>query len=135
MAPALRIELALLAMAQPWALYKAWFGRHDMFFGYLLGAGYVPERAVSFDAWAWLRWENFWLTFVPGAIIQGPPLHNWISGPLSEIQRWNVQHPRTLPGSLGLAMFIPAHVALIRGSGQPLPHTSRICLVFIPCAS
>ena len=131
-APALRFGLAFLAMALPWALYKAWLGRHDMFFDYLLGAGYVPERAVSFAAWAWFRWDNFWFTLVPGAFIQGPPFHNGISGPLSEIQRWNVQYSRTLPGSLGLIMFIPAYFALIRRNVQPLQNAIRICLVFIP---
>lgn len=118
----------LLACLAPWLAFKAAIGGRDVFVHYPWGDGRGLLPADNLASWLRCRWDNLWITLVPGGFSLSAKLHDWLYGPLSEPQRWALGYAKSLPGALGLAGFVAAGVALFRRTG-PVLATLRLQLL------
>lgn len=123
------VSLGLAVALAPWFAYKFWLGRSDAFLRYPLGDGngYLPAAGVT--SWLRCRFENLWLTLVPGGFFFSGHMHSWIDGPLSEPLRWAITIAKTLPGELGFGAFFVSAFALARRPSTLAPGF-RTSLIF-----
>ncbi len=104
----------ILACLAPWFIFKAWVGHPDVFLHYPLGDGRGFDHAKSLLTWLQCRFDNFWLTLVPGGFFASGHMRMWIEGSINEPLRWAIGYAKTLPGALGFAAFAVAAFALLR---------------------
>ena len=76
--------------------------------------------ADNLASWLRCRWDNLWITLIPGGFSLSTKLHHWLYGPLNEPLRWSLGYAKSLPGALGLAGFVTAGVALSHRTGPVL---------------
>ncbi|HVU23535.1 MAG TPA: hypothetical protein VHE13_05365 [Opitutus sp.] len=137
--PAIAYVATLLACVLPWFAFKAWVAFPDHMLRYPLGDGRGFAPAASLGSWLICRLKNIWFTLAPGAYYFAGFLRQWIAGPVSEPGRWAVGYAKTLPGELGIPMFLAAAVVVLRRPpnetvrtfrGLMLAGTGLIMLVF-----
>ncbi len=120
--------LWLLGWIAPWLAYKIWVGHPEAFLRYPFSDGRGAAAAVNLGSWLKCRADNIWYTLVPGAYFFSDNMHTWIFGLISQPLRWAYCCAKSLPGEMGLGLFLAAGFTIWR-IPSPFPKGIRRYLI------